>query len=327
MAGVAEYLATLAVAMAVFSYTSPARADDYPSRPVTVIVPYAPGGATDIIGRFVAQKMGERMGVRFVVENRAGAGTLIGAGATVRAAPDGYTLLLATSTTLAINQWIYKKLPYDAAKDFVPVALVASVPFALLVNPSLPATTVGELVALAKAKPGQLSYGHAGAGSPPHLYAELLKSMTATSIEGVAYKGEGPALVDLIAGHIPIAFATISSSFALIASGRVRALGISSANRAAAAPQLAPLADSVPGYEASAWQMIVAPAGTPREIVSKLNSEINAMVKAAENSEHLGEIGLIPIGEGNSEQLAQFVRSETLRWAKIVDQAGIAGTQ
>ena len=327
MRAVARHLAMMITAVITVCVSGPVSADEYPSRPVTVIVPYAPGGATDILGRFVAQKLSERLGVRFVVENRAGAGTLIGASATARSAPDGYTLLLATSTTLSINQRIYKKLPYDAAKDFIPVALVASVPFALLVNPSLPANTTGELVALAKSKPGQLSFGHAGVGSPPHLFAELFKSMSGTDIEGAAYKGEGPALVDLVAGHIPISFATISASLSLITSGKVRALGISSANRAAAAPQIAPLGDAVPGYDASAWQMLVAPAGTPRAIIAKLNSEVNAMIKVSENTEYLGKIGLIPLGEGSSEQLTQFVSAETLRWAKIVDQAGIAGTQ
>src|SRR6201992_674975 len=242
---------------------SPARADAYPSQTIKLIVPYSAGGTTDLLGRMIAEQLQAGLGATVIVENKPGAGTTIGAEQVARAAPDGYTLLLATSTTLAINKTLYRHLPYDPVKDFTPIALVAGVPFALIVNPEIPAKTLSEFIAYAKAKPG-LTYGSAGNGSPQHLGAEMLKAAAGIDIRHVAYRGSVPAMLDVIAGHIPFMVVDLQPALPQIREGKVRALGVTTLNRIAAAPEIPTLAEAgLPGVELVAWQGVAAPAGTP----------------------------------------------------------------
>lgn len=303
-----------------------AAAQDYPNHTVTILVPFAAGGGTDLLARAVAQRLEPRLGKPFVIENRTGAGTVIAAGAAAKAAPDGYTLMQATSGTMAMNGAMFKSLPYDPAKDLVPIALVASVPFVLTVNASVPVHSVAELVKLAKEKP--LNYGSGGPGSFHHLNAELFSSMTGIKMTHIPYKGSVPALTDLVAGHIEVLFVDIGPALELIRSGKIRVLGITSAEPAAAAPDIPPLAKAgVPGYDTAAWQMIVAPARTPQPILARLNTEINAIVNTDEVQKQIGGLGMIPIGKGSLGELDAFVKSEAARWGKVIRDAGIAGSQ
>ena len=244
----------------------PAAADAaYPNRPIKMIVPYPAGGTTDFLGRLVADRFQTGMGATVVVENRPGAGTTIGAEQVARAVPDGYTLLMATSTTLAINKTLYKNLRYDPVKDFTPIALVAGVPFALIVNPSIPAKTLPEFIAYAKANPG-LAYGSAGNGSPHHLGAEMLKAAAGIDIRHVAYRGSVPAMLDVIAGHIPFMVMDLQPALPQMRDGKIRVLGVTTPKRVAAAPDIPTLAESgLPGFELVAWQGVVGPAGMPRD--------------------------------------------------------------
>jgi tripartite-type tricarboxylate transporter receptor subunit TctC len=320
-------LAAVAVASLPFVST-PACAQDYPVRFVTMVSPYAAGGGADLIARVVAQKLTERLGRSFVVENRLGAGGVIAAESVARAAPDGYTLFMGTSTQLAIQVTLHKTLPYDPATDFAPVALIASVPFVLLVNPSLPVQSAGELIKLAKERPGELSYGSSGVGGPPHLYMDLLQSMTGARLTHVPYKGTAQAIVDVAAGHIPVMFSDIAPAVSLIREGRLRALAISSATRFQALPDIPPLAEAgVPGFDAVAWTMLVAPARTPKEIVDRLAAETKSIVAAPELQKVFTDTGNLPLRSPPPDELQAYVRSEVVRWGKVVEQAGIAGSE
>jgi tripartite-type tricarboxylate transporter receptor subunit TctC len=320
-------LAAAATASLLF-VSSPAGAQDYPARFVTMVSPYAAGGGADLLARVVAQKLTDRLGKSFVVENRLGAGGVIAAASIARAAGDGYTLFMGTSTQLAIQVTLHKTLPYDPAIDFAPIALVASVPFVLLVNPALPVHTVADLIRLAKERPGALSYGSSGVGGPPHLYMELLETMTGTRMTHVPYKGTAQAIVDVVAGHIPIIFSDIAPAVSLIKEGRLRALGISSGTRFETLPDVPPLAESgVPGFNAVAWTMLVAPAKTPKEIVDKLAAEVKTIVAAPEVRKLFMDTGNIPLSSPKPEELQSYVKSEIVRWGKVVEQAGIAGSE
>jgi tripartite-type tricarboxylate transporter receptor subunit TctC len=316
----------LMVATALLAPPRDAAAQDYPMRSVTILVPFAAGGGTDILARAVAQRLEQRLGKPFVIENRVGAGTVLAAGAAAKATPDGYTLMQATSGTLAMNGAIFKSLPYDPAKDLIPVALVAAVPFVLLVNADLPVRSVADLVKLAKEKP--LSYGSGGPGAFHHLNTELFSTMTGIKMSHVPYRGSAPALIDLVAGHIQVLFTDLAPAIELVRSNKVRVLGITTAEPAAAAPDIPPLAKAgLPGYDTAAWQMLVAPAGTPKPILTKLNAEVNALVNTAEVKKQFIDLGLIPIGKGNLEELEAYTKSEVTRWSKVINDAGIAGTQ
>jgi tripartite-type tricarboxylate transporter receptor subunit TctC len=305
-----------------------AQAQDYPGRPVTIVVPYAAGGGTDILGRLVAQRLEQRFGRSFVIENRPGAGGTTGAGFVARANPDGYTLLMAPSPTLAVALTIYKNLSYDPVADFVPLALIAQTPFVLVVNPALPVHSVAELIGLAKEKPGQLSFGSAGPGTPHHLYAELLKSMTGIQMGHVPYRGSLPLLNDVVAGHIPLAFIDFGPSIGMLRAGKVRPLGISTRFRLAQFPDIPTIAEAgVPGFDAASWQMIVAPAMTPRPIVDKLHRELLAAVAMPEFKDQIVAGGMLPMDNPSVEGLQDFVKSEIVRWGAVVRQAGLAGTE
>jgi tripartite-type tricarboxylate transporter receptor subunit TctC len=313
------------LALAIVAFAQVAQAQDYPARSVSIIVPFAAGGGTDILARVLAQKLEQRLGKPFLVENRAGAGTVVGATAAAKAPADGHTLLQATSGTLAMNASIYKSLSYDP-KDLTPVALICSVPFALVVNPSLPVHSIADLIKLAKER--SLSYGSGGPGAFHHLNAELFSSMVGIKMTHVPYRGSAPALTDLVAGHIQLMFTDLAPSLELIRSGKVRVLGVTTKERAAAAPDIPPLAElGLPGYDAAAWQMIAAPAQTPPAILARLNSQLNAIMSEPEVKQKFIGLGLIPIGKGSLPELEAFVQSETVRWGKVIQQAGIAGSQ
>jgi tripartite-type tricarboxylate transporter receptor subunit TctC len=317
-----------AFALASLLAAWPARAQDYPQRTVTMVSPFAPGGGADLIARVVAQRLSERLAKSFVVENRLGAGGVIAAASVAKAAPDGYTLFMGTSTQLAIEVTLHKSLPYDAAADFAPVALVSSVPFVLLVNPSLPAYDVGDLVRLAKEQPGALSYASSGVGGSPHLYMELLQTLTGTRMTHVPYKGTAQAIVDVVAGHIPIIFSDIAPAVGLLREGKLRPLGISSARRFAGLPDVPTLAEAgVTGFDAAAWTMLLAPSRTPREIVHKLAAEVKDIVAAGEVQKVLLDSGNLPLRSPPPAELPAFVRSEIVRWGRVVEAAGIAGSE
>jgi tripartite-type tricarboxylate transporter receptor subunit TctC len=261
-----------------------------------------------------------------VVENRPGAGTVTAAVQVARSTPDGYTIMMATSSTLAINISLYKKLPYDPGKDLIPVALICSVPFVLVVNPALPVTSVADLLKLAREKP--LSYGSGGAGAFHHLMGELFKTSFGIPMTHVPYKGTLPALNDVIAGHIQLMFSDLAPALPLIEGGKVRALGVTTAQRAASAPQIAPLSEvGAPGFDWAAWQSVAAPGGTPKDIVAKLNRAVNAAIAEPEVIKQLVGQSFNPIGKGSPEELDRFVTTETARFAKVVAQAGVAGSE
>jgi len=313
-----------ATAVLLFVAFVPANAEDYPARTTTIVCPYAPGGATDILARILGRKLEERLGKSFVIINRPGAGTVLAAHAVATAQSDGYTLLMGTSTPLAINATLHKKLPYDPAKDFVPLALVADVPFVLVVTPSLPVKSVGELVKYAKDNPGKLSFGSSGPGSPHHLFMELFKTMTGTEMTHVAYKGSVPALTDIIAGRIPIMFVDLAPSLQFIKNGNVRAIGVSSKTRVPQLPDVPPIADGVPGFEAVAWQMLVAPSGTPKSVVDRLHAELKSIEAQAQFKEEIAKIGTVPVDTPSVADLQAYVTSEIARWGKIVEKSGVA---
>ena len=322
----ARLFATLVLGM--LAAAQAAMAQTYPSRPVTIVAPYAAGGGADLIARLMAQKLGERVGQSFVVENRLGAGGVIAASSVAKATPDGYTLLVAASTQLAIQVTLHKTLPYDPAADFMPVALLASVPFVLTVNPSLPVHSVADLIALAKREPGKLTFGSSGVGGPPHLFTELLKTMTGIEMTHVPYKGTAQAITDVVAGHVPIIFSDLAPAIPLIKDGRLRALGISSAVRFAGLPDVPPLAEAgVPGFDAVAWLALVAPAATPREIVDKLHADVKAIMAEPAVQKKFIDLGNIPLVSPPPDELRAYVKSEIVRWGKVVEKAGLAGSE
>jgi tripartite-type tricarboxylate transporter receptor subunit TctC len=307
---------------------APAPAQDYPSRTVTIVNPFAPGGGTDLLARMLAQRLEQRLGKSFVIENKTGAGSIIAAVAVQKAVPDGHTLLMAPSPTMAVNPTLYKNLPYNPLEDFVPLALIAQTPFALLVHNELPVKSVADLIAYAKVNPGKLTFASVGPGVPHHLFMELFKSMTGIEASHVPYRGSLPAVTDVAAGHVPMMFCDLGPASGLLAAGKVRALGISSPFRVSSHPDIPPLAEAgVPGFNAVSWQMIVAPAKTPRPIVDKLHREILAILATQEAKDQIVKSGFVPIDSPSVEGLQAFVRSETARWGKVVRDAGFAGSQ
>ena len=307
--------------------TPDAFAQDYPTRTVTLIVPFTPAGATDILGRMTAAALEASLGKSFVVENRPGAGQQIGVNAVARAAPDGYTLLVATSSALAINPTLYKKISYDPVKDFQPIAMLAHLPFILLVNNDLPVTSVAELIKYAKDNPGKLSFGSGGVGASHHLYGELFKSLTGTQMTHVPYKGTMPALNDLIAGHIQVLFADAPPALPQIRGGKVRALGVTTAKRLPIAPDIPPIAETVPGFDSARWQMLVAPSGTPAPVIELLHREMSAYVASPEGQKKLVDMGAVPGASMPPAELSKLVAKEVEAWGQVVRQAGIAGIE
>jgi len=306
---------------------APVHAETYPSRPVTIVVPFAAGGGSDLLARLVAQKLEEKLGKPFIIENRPGAGTTLAAMQTVRAAPDGYTLMQATSTTMAINVSMSKKMPYEPLKDLVPVALLSSSPFFLVVNKDLPVKSVAELIALAKSKPNGLNYGSGGPGSMHHLSTELLQSMAGIEMTHVPYKATPPAMNDLLAGHIQVLFGDTTSVLPMIQQGSVRPLAVTTVKRSPAAPDIPAVAETLPGYESASWQMLVAPGATPSEVVALLNREVHAIFSEPAVIAELERRGIGPAITGPPDEVQAFVKKEIVRWSDVVRRAGLAGSQ
>ena len=298
-----------------------ASAQSYPVKTARIVVPYPPGGPTDIVARLVGQKLTERYGQTFVVENKPGAGGNLGAENVARAEPDGYSLLVGT-TAHAINPSVFKQLNYDFVADFAPVALLTRMPLVLIVNPSVPAKTVEEFVALAR-KPGSaLSYASSGNGQSTHLAAELFKTMTGAQLTHVPYKGSAPALTDVAGGQVAAMFDTTLSAMPQVKAGRLRALAVTSARRSAASSELPTIAESgVPGYEATAWNGLLAPAGTPEPVVTELNRAINEILRSPELAQRLAADG-VEAGTGSADDFAAFIGDEVAKWAKVAKVSG-----
>jgi len=306
---------------AVFLGT-PALAQPYPSHAVKVVVPFPAGGSNDIIARILAQRLTERTGQPFLVENRGGAGGNIGADAVAASDPDGYTLLLTAPPPLTTNVALYKNLKYDPAKAFSPVSLIASVPIVLAVHPSLAVRNLSELVALARAKPGTLNFGSSGNGSTNHLAGELLKSMAGIDIVHVPYKGAAPAMNDLIAGHIPMMFDNIPAVLPQVQGKFINAIAVAGRTRASALPDVPTVAESgVPGFEAAAWFGLVAPANTPAPVLAKLEGEVEAVLKMPDVQKRFTELGAEP-GTLSGEAFGKFLAEETTKWTRIIRESG-----
>ena len=298
-----------------------APAAEYPERAVRVIVTFPAGGGTDIVARMVFQKVAERSGAAFVIDNRGGAGGTIGTDLAAKAAPDGYTIVVVSGSH-TINPALYKKLPFDSVRDFAPVAMLVTGPGLLVVHPSLPARNVRELITLARSQRGGLLYASAGNGTPPHLAAELFKLMTATQIAHVPYKGNAQAMTDLIAGQIALSFPTIPSALPHVQTGKLRAMGVTSTKRVGALPEIPAIAETVTGYDGSAWYGVLAPAGTPAAIVTRLHTELMTVLRTADLKDKLVSQGLEPASY-MPEEFSALIVSELAKWAKVVAAAGV----
>jgi len=298
-------------------------AQSYPSRPIRLVVPFPAGGTTDILAREAAQKLTEVLGQAVVVDNRPGAAGNIGSDLVAKSAPDGYTLLMGTVGTHAINPSLYSKMPYDHVKDFAPVVLVAGVPNVLVVNPTLPVNSVADLIKLAKDKPGQINFASSGSGTSIHLSGELFKTMAGVDMTHVPYKGSSPALTDLIGGQVQIMFDNLPSALPQIKGGRLRAIAVTSLKRAPVLPDIPTINESgLPGFEASSWFGVLAPAGTPAAIVARINTEVNKWLQSADAREKLLGQGAEAAG-GSPEQFGNFIRAESEKWAKVVKFSGV----
>jgi tripartite-type tricarboxylate transporter receptor subunit TctC len=315
-------MTSIAAALLALTATA-ALAQEYPVKAIRFIAPNLPGGPTDILARLLGQKLAEAFGQPVVVENRAGAGGNIGTELAARTPPDGYTLITGNNATFGANPSLYRKLPFDPVRDFAPVVLVATQPNILVVHPSLPVKSVQELIAFARARPGQLNYANSGTGAAAHLAAELFKSMTGTAIESIAYKSAAPALVDLMAGQTHLMFATSLSVMQHIQSGKLRALGVTTARRASAVKDLPTIAEAgVPGFEATTWHGVLTTGGTPPAVVNKLNAEINRALQMPDVRERLAGLGAEIIG-GTPKEFADHIAREIPKWAKVVKAANV----
>lgn len=311
----------LAIASTLVAVDAAAQ-NGYPSRPIRLIVPSAPGGGTDFTARTIGQKLGEVIGQTVIVDNRSGAAGNIGVEIASKASPDGYTLVMPI-TSFSINPHLYSKLPFDTAKDFAPIVLASSAPLFLVVNPAVPAKTVSELIALAKAKPGELNYANSGNGTTAHLAGELLKKTAGVNLVSVPFKGGGPAVIDLIAGHVQIYFSTIPAALTQVKAGRLRGIAVTTLKRVALIPDVPTVAESgLPGFEVVGWFGIFAPAGTPRPVIATLNKGINQALSAPETQQRFASQGLIP-GGGTPEELGRFFHAEMKKWGVLIKEAGI----
>jgi tripartite-type tricarboxylate transporter receptor subunit TctC len=298
-----------------------ALAQEYPTKPIRVVVPFPPGGGTDFMARVIMQKVGESLGGTVVVENRGGAGSSIGTEVVAHSPADGYTLLIVSGAH-AINPSIYPKLPYDSVRDFAPVTMFTSGPQLLVVHPSVPAKTVKDLIALARARPGQINYASAGTGTPPHLAGELFKVMAHVDIVHVPYKGNGIAYVDLIGGHVSVMFPNVATAMAYVRGGKLRALAVTTKDRTPTAPELPTIAESgVPGYDVSSWYGLLAPAGTPPALVTRLQQQTVKVMRAPDIAEKLTSQGLDIVGS-TPEEFAALIKTEIAKWAKVAKASG-----
>lgn len=298
---------------------APALADVYPSKPITIVVPYPPGGTSDIVPRTLAPKMSEALGVPVIIDNRGGANGALGTSYVARSNPDGYTIVLTPTGVLAINQWLYKKLTYNPAKDLVPIINTSSAPNVIVVHPSVPARTMGELIALAKAKPNSLSFASQGNGSTGHMCGELLKMAAGIEMQHIPYKGSAPAMQDLIGGQVPVMCENFSNAYPHVRAQRARALGVASKTRQALLPEVPTVIEGgVPGFEAGVWYGFAAPTGTPKPIIDKLNAVIAKALRTPDVTKKLTDLGLTVVAD-TPEQFASFVAAESAKWRKVVE--------
>ena len=315
-------ISALCLAMIVATFAVFANAQAWPSKPIKWIVPFAPGGTTDILARTVGDKLAIALGVPVVIENKPGAGGGVGADFTAKAAPDGYTIMGGTISTHAINASLYKDLPYDPVKDFVAITMIARVPNMLVVNPDVPAKNVAELIALMKANPGKYTFASSGNGTSQHLSGELFKAMAGVEMQHIPYKGSPPALQDVVAGQVTMTFDNITTAWPLAKGGKLRALAVTTAKRASIAPDVPTLAESgLTGYEVGSWQGVFAPAGTPPEIVKRLNAEIVKIINQPDVKEKLVSLGAEPVAN-TSEEFGALVKAEVTKWADVVKKSG-----
>jgi tripartite-type tricarboxylate transporter receptor subunit TctC len=318
-------MALIAIA-SLASQTAVAQTETYPSRPVTFIVGFPPGSSSDIFARTVGARLAERLGKPFIIENKPGAGSIIAAQSVARAAPDGYTIMVAPSGTLSINPSLYKNLPYDPVKDFALVAHTANFPLILVINPALPANTVSDLIKLSKER--RLTYASSGAGTSIHLTGELFKTMAGIEMTHVPYRGPALAVTDIIAGHVDMIFSDPGTVVSLIKEGKIRALGVSTIERFPVLPDVPTIAEAgVPGFDSTSWHMMIAPKGTPDAIVNKLREEFKSIIATPDVKQTLLNAGLVGVASAGPDELRKFVDRETERWTKIVEQAGLAGSQ
>ncbi len=315
---VSTWVAIVAALVLIAPY---ARAADYPDRAIRLIVPYAPGGGTDVMARRLADEMGKGLGERILVENVGGAGGNIGMQQVAKAAPDGYTIVLALTAQFAVNKSLYRNLPYDPLKDFAPTSLLAVAPYVLVVHPSLPVRTVKELIDLAKKEPGKLAYASAGNGSGAHLSAELLKTMAGIDMIHVPYKGAGAAYADLLAGRVQVMFSTYAPITGHLKAGTLRAIAVSTEKRAAGLPDVPAVSETLPGYRSDVWYVMAAPAGTPANIVARLNKEALTALKSPAIEKHFSS-DLIQVIGSPSEDVKPFIATEITKWGDVVKKSG-----
>ena len=316
-----QFLHLAAGAAALPALSRIARAQAYPTRPVRLIVPYAPAGGTDILARIIGQRLSERIGQQFIIENRSGANSNIGTETVVRAPPDGHTLLFV-DTAPTVNATLYDNLSFNFIRDLVPVAAIAQQPNVVVVTPSFPAKTIPEFIAYARANPGQINFGSAGTGNMTHLAGEIFKMMTGVSLVHVPYRGTGPALTDLLAGHVQVMFGSLSACIEYIRADKLRALAVTTANRAEALSDIPTVRDFVPGYETADWKGVLVPKNTPPEIIDKLNRELNATLADPDIKRRLADFGFTPL-PGTTADFAKLIADETEKWGKVIRTANI----
>ncbi len=316
-----DFLSATGAGAVVASLPQNAFAQVYPNKPIKFVVGFAPGGATDVVGRLMAKKIGDALGQPIIIENRAGGSSNIGAEAVVRAAPDGYTFYVCAITS-AINVSLFPKLPFDFAKDFEPVALFASVPNILVVHPSVQAKTLKELIELARAQPGKLSYASSGSGTSIHLCGELFKMLAKVDLVHIPYKGSGPAMVDMVGGQVQVMFDNMPSALPHVKSGKLRALAVTSAQRSLSAPDVPTMGEAgLAGFDVQSWFGLVAPKGTPKDIIARLNTESVKALGTTDIKERFMDLGAVP-GPMSSEAFGDFIRSEITRWSEVVKASG-----
>jgi tripartite-type tricarboxylate transporter receptor subunit TctC len=316
-------LVALLACGAAFPYAAFAQSGAYPNKPVRVVVGVPPGGATDLVARLVAEQLSKQTGQQFVVDNRGGAGGNIGGEIVAKSPPDGYTLFIGPIGTMAINPFVYAKMPFDSVKDFAPISQLTSIPIVMAVNPSVPAKDVREFIAYAKANPGKVNFGSGGNGTQSHISGVMLNSLAGIDMTHIPYKGNGPAMVDLLAGRVSVMFDQISSALPHIRAGKLNALGVTTAKRSAVAPDIPTLAETgLPTFEATTWHGLLAPAGTPRDIVAKLNAETVKALNSPELIEKFKANGIDPVSS-SPEQFAALIKTELQRWGDVVKAAGV----
>jgi tripartite-type tricarboxylate transporter receptor subunit TctC len=316
-------LCTFALLLGAGCGLAGAQAQSFPNRPITLVIPFAPGGSTSIVGRVIADKMSQLLGQGIVVDNRAGAGGTFGTKLVAKSDPDGYTILLGYTGSLAIGPSLYKNVGYDPRKDFAPIGMIGNAPNSLLVHPSFPVTSLAELIDFAKAHPGKVNFGSAGAGTVSHITGEYFARAAGIKLQHIPYKGTGPALTDLLGGHIPMAFAPIPAAHANVSAGLLRALAVTSSTRSSLLPQVPTMSEAgVPGFDASLYYGLVAPAGTPRPVIERLNEALQAALASDDVKKQLGLDGT-EITPGTPEDYADFIDKDEKKWAELVKASGV----